>query len=69
MNKYLLLIEEHIEGTKDFHTKNVIHITGNSITELLGKFPLELNRVYNEHVTNLSNELRHSNIADDNISF
>lgn len=69
MNKYSLIIEEHIEGVKDFHTKSIITIEGNSIVELLGKFPLELHRIHELHVTKISNETRHSNLSDDDIPF
>lgn len=69
MNKYSLTIEEKVEGVKDFYTKPIISIEGNSLTEILAKFSLELNRIHELHITKLSNETRFSNISDDDIPF
>lgn len=69
MNKYSLIIEEKIEGVKDFYTKPIISIEGNSLTEILAKFPLELNRVHELHIEKISNGLRFTNVLDDDIPF
>lgn len=69
MNKYSLIVEEKVEGIKDFYTKPIISIEGNSLTEILAKFPLELNRVHELHITKLSNGPRFHNVLDDDIPF
>jgi hypothetical protein len=66
MNKYSLTIEEHIEEPKSFNTKSVIHIDGNSITELLGKLPLELHKIHESHINNIKYS---SDLRDDDIPF
>lgn len=66
MNKYSLIIEEHNERIKDFHTKPIITIEGSSITELLAKLPLEINVIHEVHIHNIK---RKSDLDDDDIPF
>lgn len=69
MNKYSLTIEEHIEEPKSFNTKSIIHIEGNSITEILAKLPLGINEIHLRHVEQLSAKIGINNVDNDDIPF
>lgn len=69
MNKYSLTIEEHIEEPKSFNTKSIIHIEGNSITELLAKLPLGINEIHLRHIEQLKANVGAGNLYNDDIPF